>query len=356
MTIGNVIRKYRKSLGMTQEEVAERLGVTSPAVSKWENNTTVPDISLLAPLARLLGITTDTLLSYRNSLTGEEISSFVAELNRKLEEGPYSEAFSFAREKIQEYPNCEKLIWSLAVMLDAREKMAPADSCRGMADETDYDAQIGSWYVRALQSGDYTTKKAAANSLCSFYMRKGQYENARECLQYFPEDDPERKRWDALLNSRTGRKEEACKAYESLLLSGYNNLKMAITGLRILYMKDGDYPMAHKLTDLERSLAVLFERGAYEEAAAGLELATLEKNVEETERIMRTILLDYDTLMDFTRSDLYRHICPSPKPVPASAERMKRTIAAGFLAEDTYGYMKGNAFWEKLKKQVSPLL
>ena len=37
MDIGSVIKKYRKEAGLTQEEMAERLGVTTPAVSKWEN-------------------------------------------------------------------------------------------------------------------------------------------------------------------------------------------------------------------------------------------------------------------------------------------------------------------------------
>ena len=37
MNIGNVIKKYRKELGYTQEEMADRLGVTTPAVNKWEN-------------------------------------------------------------------------------------------------------------------------------------------------------------------------------------------------------------------------------------------------------------------------------------------------------------------------------
>ncbi len=51
MSIGSVIRKYRKEAGMTQEEMANRLGVTTPAVNKWENGNSNPDIELLAPIA-----------------------------------------------------------------------------------------------------------------------------------------------------------------------------------------------------------------------------------------------------------------------------------------------------------------
>lgn len=53
MNIGEVIRKNRKSKGLTQEEMARRLGVTAPAVNKWESGSTMPDIMLLSPIARL---------------------------------------------------------------------------------------------------------------------------------------------------------------------------------------------------------------------------------------------------------------------------------------------------------------
>lgn len=66
-TIGNRISKYRKSKSMTQEELANALGVSSQAVSKWENDASCPDISLLPQLCRTLGITTDELLTGKTS-------------------------------------------------------------------------------------------------------------------------------------------------------------------------------------------------------------------------------------------------------------------------------------------------
>ena len=49
---------------MTQEDVAVSLGVSTPAVNKWERGVTMPDIALLSPMARLFHITTDQLLSF----------------------------------------------------------------------------------------------------------------------------------------------------------------------------------------------------------------------------------------------------------------------------------------------------
>lgn len=89
MQIGSVIRKYRKECGLTQEEMAKRLGVTTPAVNKWENGNTNPDIELLAPIARLLHISLDTLLSFQEKLTDMEIETLIRQMGDKLEKEGY---------------------------------------------------------------------------------------------------------------------------------------------------------------------------------------------------------------------------------------------------------------------------
>lgn len=58
------ICRYRKERGLTQEELARRLGLTFQAVSKWENAQTMPDLSLLPDLAAILNVSTDRLLGY----------------------------------------------------------------------------------------------------------------------------------------------------------------------------------------------------------------------------------------------------------------------------------------------------
>jgi len=61
-TLGSRITFHRKRLGMTQDKLAEQLGVTAQAVSKWENDQSCPDITILPKLADLFGISTDELL------------------------------------------------------------------------------------------------------------------------------------------------------------------------------------------------------------------------------------------------------------------------------------------------------
>ena len=62
-SMGKRIAANRKRLGLTQDQMAERLGVTAQAVSKWENDLSCPDISLLPALCQALGVTSDELLT-----------------------------------------------------------------------------------------------------------------------------------------------------------------------------------------------------------------------------------------------------------------------------------------------------
>lgn len=64
MTLGKRIAANRRRLGLTQDQLAEQLGVTAQAVSKWENDQSCPDINILPRLAAIFDISTDELLGY----------------------------------------------------------------------------------------------------------------------------------------------------------------------------------------------------------------------------------------------------------------------------------------------------
>ena len=65
--LGKRLRQLRHQRGETQEELASQLGVTYQAVSKWENNTTMPDTAMLPQIAMALGVTIDALFSVDRS-------------------------------------------------------------------------------------------------------------------------------------------------------------------------------------------------------------------------------------------------------------------------------------------------
>lgn len=81
MTIGNRIAMLRRQRGLKQDELAQKLNVSPQAVSKWENDQSCPDISLLPQLAAILGITVDELLSGKQDLA--PAVSMVPEEERK---------------------------------------------------------------------------------------------------------------------------------------------------------------------------------------------------------------------------------------------------------------------------------
>jgi len=341
MRIGEVIRKYRKDSGMTQEEMANRLGVTAPAVNKWENNNTLPDVALLAPIARLLGITTDELLSFRDELTGEEIDQFLSQLQKDLEEKDYYDVFLSAKAKIQEYPNCESLIWQTAVILDA-QRMA-----KGRSEKESYGDTILRWYERCLHSEKEQMRSQAADSLFHFYFRKGDYGKALHYTEFFSRENPERKRKEALVHGRTGRKEAAYRAYEELLFSGYQQIQMTLHDLCTLYMEDDDHEMADKLVKVSSAAASVFEMGRYNEVCVGLDVAAWEKDAVKTAQIMRDILDHLGTIGDFTKSRLYQHM--AFKTVgPEFADGLRKELLNS-LGDETYSYMQGNESWETLK-------
>ena len=68
-TFGQRLQRLRKNAGLTQEEVATKLNITGQAVSKWENDVSAPDISVLVELSDILGVSLDDLLGKERETT-----------------------------------------------------------------------------------------------------------------------------------------------------------------------------------------------------------------------------------------------------------------------------------------------
>ncbi len=300
---------------------------------------------MLAPIARLLGITTDELLSFKDELTDEEIDQYLSGLQRDLESGVFDDVFLSVKRKTEEYPNCEKLIWQAAVLLDAKRMSAK------IPDSDRYDSAIFGWYERCLRSEDRWIRGQAADSLFRAFVRKNDYEKAAHYLKYFSLKDPERKRKAALVNSKTGKRTEAYRAYEELIFTGYQHIQMTLNDLRILYMEDGDLEMAKKLVEVSSAAASAFEMGKYNRVCFGLDVAIWEKDAAWTARLIRDILDSVDSIGDFAGSRLYQHM--TLKPIPLDfLTGLKRELLKS-LDDETFDYMRGNEDWKKLKSDFS---
>ena len=108
------IKSLRKSHDLTQEEFAERLGMSSQAVSKWETGAAMPDISMFPILANFFGVTTDELLGVDISRRRERIDALISEGNRLLRDGEHIAWVEHYRNAVAKYPGEDELWFQLA--------------------------------------------------------------------------------------------------------------------------------------------------------------------------------------------------------------------------------------------------
>ena len=79
-TFGNMVAVLRKQKGMTQLELAEKMGVTDKAVSKWERDLSFPDVSSIPKLAEILGVTVDELMKVKAESKEEPLKKKIDEI------------------------------------------------------------------------------------------------------------------------------------------------------------------------------------------------------------------------------------------------------------------------------------
>ena len=111
----NLIR-LRRDRKITQEELADFIGVTKAAVSKWENAQTTPDILLLPRLASFFDVTIDRLLGYEAQLSREQIRRCYMELCQDFANLPFSEVWEKVRSTAHRYYSCYPLLLQLCVL------------------------------------------------------------------------------------------------------------------------------------------------------------------------------------------------------------------------------------------------
>ncbi len=78
-TLGRNIKEFRKNRGLTQEELANLLNITPQAVSKWESEAGLPDVSMIIPLAQILNVSTDALLGYDTLSENDAVAARIEE-------------------------------------------------------------------------------------------------------------------------------------------------------------------------------------------------------------------------------------------------------------------------------------
>ena len=171
MNIGNKIRELRKQRGITQEQLAESIGISFQAVSKWENNIALPDITLVPVLASYFGVSMDELFDF-NLKEIEHAVMIITEKAYQYRESNPAESRRILKDGLKKYPENDILLNNLLYVLDYSVK----------PDET---IAIASKLIEKTNQND--VKYDALRFLAYAYKAKGDLESAEAAIEQIPE-------------------------------------------------------------------------------------------------------------------------------------------------------------------------
>lgn len=345
MELGKVIRTFRKEKQMTQEEMARRLGVTPPAVNKWENGNSYPDITLLAPIARLLGITTDTLLSYREELTDQEIQEILTQLSARMKKEEYGTVFQWGLGVIQEYPGCEALILSVVQVLDAYRDILQ------IPEAEKYDEEICSLYRRILDSTDSAAVQTALTALFLIALKKEQYEQAEQYLDKIPQQKANSMRYRALLYAKQEKNDQAYELYERMLFQGYSDLTWCLQGISALAIKENHMGKAERIAQKQKKLAEILEMGKYMEASPEFSLAYMRKDKEACLCLLEEMTDGLEDIAPYRKSDLYSHLAYTKRETGNIAFMMIKAMEE----DESLDFLRGEERFERVLGRIKQM-
>lgn len=291
MKINEVIRKRRRELNMTQEKIADILGVSAPAVNKWETGNSYPDITLLAPLARILEIDVNTLLSFHENLSPEDMGHILTEITRLKEEKGFEAAFSKAENAVRNFPNSTGLLTGVALVM----KMYLAQE--NMVDKSSYEKELYAWMMIAADSGEEEYAESALIFLCNEEIAKKNFAKAQEYLDRIPGKKILDKRiTQANLCMEKGDVESAYVLYESKIYETVNLLFGSLSLLCQLRCREKDYETALKIADLISIIGEKFFMGTLQGDSARLLIYVEMQRTEETMELLSEMISHISSL------------------------------------------------------------
>lgn len=202
LTLGQKIRELRKRDGRTQEALAEALGVTSQAISRWESNGCYPDVEIIPAIANYFHISIDELFGYRYDRE-EKIKNILAEANKARKSQGFTIIKGYVSEEIKssidmlrnasnEFPNEPRILLCLAEMLhlwgfNEQGLVADYDKESGiMGFDTELHSTNAFWqealtvYEKLLKSSpSVAERETAIRGMVPLYCRMGKTKEAK---------------------------------------------------------------------------------------------------------------------------------------------------------------------------------
>lgn len=342
MSLHQIIRQKRKELGLTQDDIAAYLNVSTAAVSKWENGLTTPDISLLAPLARLLKTDVNTLLCFTEDMGAEEISRFCEHISTLAGEKSYAEGFAEAAEKIHEYPHNEPLLHSLALVLDSLLTLAdlPEDEKRP------YSEKITVWYQRLMESDDENIRNSAEYMTANRLIRADRYGEAQAILDRMPDKETilqsvaDKGILQVRLYEEKGEHEKAAADLQRMLLTALNKAQMLLYKLVDAEIATGSLQAAERIADKTAQMVPLFDLWQYNAYVAPLQIAVIKQDADETIRLLKLLLEASQTAWDMASSPLFSRIQKTPPEKTSQSAFLTQLLKSDLEREPCYDFLR----------------
>lgn len=342
MSMNLIIQQKRRELGLTQEQLAEYLNVSIPAVSKWETGSTCPDISLLPKLARILKTDLNTLFGFDEKLTVQEMGNICNDIVQTATTQGISKAFEITMKTIHQYPYNEKLLQTLAFQLDGLTAMLPVTEEL----KQQIDDKLMSWYHILAESEDTSIGNSARYMLAGRYLSMQNYEKAQEMIDKMPDkygmlDDAADKRMlQVTIDLQTGNADKAFTELQKSLLQTVNKLQMLMNKMVDAELTAGDIDNAKCIAGKIRCMAEVFDLWEYNSYTAPLQIALKEKNETDSINILKNLLNSLvtpwnmnETLL-FCRISEYRNETGTGQMLQAVLSGMENDEACQFLREN----------------------
>ncbi len=344
MAMNLIIQERRRLMGMTQEQVAEYLGVTASAVNKWEKGNTCPDISLLAPLARLLKIDVNTLLEFHEELSQNELVTICKEIREIVERDGIDAGFLYAHEKIREYPNSDMLLYNCAAMLQGLLllKLGPQESKERQGKTEEYMLQIEKWNERLADSEETVIKNSALFMLANRAVGREEYEKAQAFLDQMPNrnNTPDKRMMQATIYMKQSRTEEMVTLMQQALLGAVNDIQMILFKLLEAELAAEELAAAEYVAERLTKLAATFDLSPYNQEIGLFQLAVAKKDIEETIAILRRMLGAVNIKWSVQDSPLYDRIVSND--TGTYMKHMIRPIMEGLKTEQEFSFLHGS--------------
>jgi len=177
MTLGQTIKSLRRRANMTQESLAELLSLSPQAVSRWENDAAMPDLSQVPSLCHIFKISSDDLLGINLENNEEEIKRILSEANTLGNQGKQEERTQLLREANQKYPRDHQIMHRLAVSLICEY------SRKGIMD---YDEVFRLCKRILAECTDSQTRYETIETLCIAYDYAGKKEEMLKLAKEMP--------------------------------------------------------------------------------------------------------------------------------------------------------------------------